>query len=121
MNHCEFSPNSTLREYRYTLVVESSPTLSSMSHRNTLVAVNCPFISQLVAARNPRLLISRSLPVPGNPGTAIACALVGRSGYQVAVYCAVRNVCCLDIHGMYVGRSPATMKRDSSVHAVPPG
>src|SRR5579862_679627 len=86
-----------------------------MSHRIRLPAVNCPFISQLVALMNAKLLSSRTLP-------AVVTGVVapgGRSGYQVSVNWAVRNVCCFDIQGIYVGRSPAIIQRVNSVHSPP--
>src|SRR5579863_3608017 len=88
-----------------------------MSQLSALSAVNCPFISQFVAAMNAKFEISRTLPL----SPPVKLALVGRSGYHVLTYCAVRNVCCFEIHGIYVGRSPARMKRVNSVQAEPPG
>src|SRR5258708_10139811 len=87
-----------------------------MSHRTTLPAVNCPFNSQFVAATNAKFEISRALPL-----TPCSPAPFGRSGSHVFTYCAVRNVCCFEIHGIYVGRSPARIKRTRSVHAEPVG
>src|SRR5271166_5614200 len=86
-----------------------------MSHTAALVEVNCPLTSQLVIARKPKLLTSRVLPaVPKTP-----CAVLeGRSGYQVLTYWATMNECCLEIHGMYVGRSAAIIQRVISVHAL---
>src|SRR5580658_2079131 len=90
-----------------------------MSHPRALPLVNWPFINHLVAARVSRLLSSRALPTGGNPGIGAADASVGRSGSHVSVNYAVRKVCCIEIHGMYFGRSAATMKRVNSVQADP--